>query len=98
MKKISIIAAVLVAFIAACGSKAQVGDNGASTGGSRACTSNAQCPVPVFKDLQCGYHPCVEGACSDEYLDAGTPCITGFVDNDASAPAWGACNGSGSCL
>ena len=93
MKKISI---VTIALVAACGSKAQVGDNASSTGGAHMCAVNADCGQGTFEDQQCGWYPCIDGVCTLQEVDAGTPCITGFVDNDASAPVWGSCQG-GTC-
>lgn len=94
MKKIAmLIAAVASLSLAACAKVAVDGSGGAAP----ACATNADCAQGTLEDQQCGWHPCVDGACVAQYEDAGTPCVTGFKDNDASAPIWGACSADGKC-
>ena len=97
MNKFGIFAGIIVAvsLAAACGETVVDMDGGA--GGGPMCASNADCPGQTLENQQCGYHPCIDGVCVTQNVDAGTPCITGYADNDASAPVWGSCL-DGVCL
>src|SRR5271165_5918008 len=65
--------------------------------GTPTCTTNGDCPQHTLGNQQCGLNQCEDGVCVAQLEDAGHPCLFGFVDNDASVPYFGTCNGEWAC-